>query len=287
MIQLIKKMLHPGARKQGGGEKAPREAEQNNAHASHKSNGGFGVPKDTALSGWFHKDTGELFTGFPIYPEDVVLDAGCGDAPFIHFCAMQGAEVIFADIDAEKIDATARAVKETPARKITPIVSDCNPIPLESGSVDKVISMEVLEHVDDPAGFVRELVRVGRPGAAYLMTVPASEIENLQTKGLAPDSYFVKPNHVRIFEHDDFSKLITDAGLEIERQEKFGFYWSIWWVFFWACRQDLSPPWHPLLQSWTDTWSILMDTEDGPRIKRALDDFLPKTQLIIARNPLS
>ena len=264
---------------------AAQTAHQTTEREPVNPNAGFGVPIDTALSGWFNEKTGELFKGFPILKKDVVLDVGCGDAPFIRFCAMQGTEVIFADIDADKVNATHSALQKTPARKIRPIISDCNPLPLECSTADKIISMEVLEHVDDPEVFIRELVRVGRPGALYLITVPAPEIEKLQKKGLAPDSYFSKPNHVRIFERDDFSRLITDAGLEIENQETFGFYWSLWWVFFWACRQDLSPPWHPLLQSWTTTWSTLLDTEDGPRIKRALDDYLPKTQLIIARKP--
>jgi SAM-dependent methyltransferase len=260
----------------------PREEE---AVKTAPSDAGFGVPRDTALSGWFDETTGELFKGFPIYSDDVVLDVGCGDAPFTRFCAMRGAEVIFADIDAEKVDATHNALKKTPAKKIRPLVSDCNPLPLETGTTDKIVSLEVLEHVDDPQAFIGELVRVGKPGALYLITVPAPEIEKLQKKGLAPDSYFTKPNHVRIWEREDFSNLVTNAGLTIVKQHTFGFYWSLWWVLFWACRQDLSPPWHPLLQSWTTTWSILLETEDGPRIKASLDDFLPKTQLIIARKP--
>ena len=54
---------------------------------------------DASLSGWFKHETAELLEGFKISSEDVVLDVGCGDSPFLHFCAMQGAEVIFADID--------------------------------------------------------------------------------------------------------------------------------------------------------------------------------------------
>lgn len=279
MIQLFKNFFHRRAQEQKPGQTAPETVQPE----KEKAPAGFGVPEDTALSGWFKKETGELFEGFPIHPEDVVLDVGCGDAPFTLFCAMQGAEVIFADIDAEKIAATQNALKNTPARKITPIVSDCNPLPLENEIVDKVISMEVLEHVDDPMVFIRELVRVGKPGAAYLITVPDPEIEKLQKKGLAPDAYFAKPNHIRIWERDAFAQLVSEAGLEIKQQKRFGFYWSLWWIFFWACKQDLSPPWHPLLQSWTTTWSTLLETEEGPRIKRALDEFLPKTQLILAR----
>ena len=277
MFSVVREILHR--------ETAQGAIEQEASQGSDLANGGFGVPGDTALSGWFNEGTGELFRGFPVHRDDTVLDVGCGDAPFTRFCAMRGAEVLFADIDEAKVHATQLALQDTPARKISPIVSDCNPLPLEDETVDKVISLEVLEHVDDPEVFLRELVRVGKPGALYLITVPDPVIEKLQKNGLAPDAYFAKPNHIRIIERENFSQLVKDAGLEIVRQDRFGFYWSMWWVFFWACRQNVSPPWHPLLQSWTSTWSRLLETEDGPRIKRALDDFLPKTQLIIARKP--
>ena len=144
--------------------------------------------------------------------------------------------------------------------------------------------MEVLEHVEDPVQFVRELVRVGRPGAQYLITVPDPLGENVQTE-LAPSAYFERPNHIRIFQRDEFEKLLIDAGLIVEQRAYYGFFWSVWWFFFWACKQDLSPPWHPLLQSWTNTWDQLLATPDGPRIKAAMDKAMPKSQLILARKP--
>ena len=51
------------------------------------------------------------------------------------------------------------------------------------------------------------------PHLKYLITVPDPEIEKLQKKGLAPDAYFSKPNHIRIWERDAFAQLVTDAGL--------------------------------------------------------------------------
>lgn len=241
--------------------------------------------KDTYLSGWFHQETDELFEGFPISAQDSVLDIGCGDGPFVQFCAQRGAEVIFADIDADKVAGVERALQGSNARAMLPLVTDANPIPLPDARVNKVVAMEVLEHVEDPAQFMRELVRVGRPGALYLITVPDPLGESVQ-KDLAPDSYFQHPNHIRVFERDAFEQLIRDAGLVIERQAHYGFYWSVWWFFFWACKQDLSPPWHPLLDSWTRTWNMMLETEDGPRIKKALDRAMPKSQAIIARKPL-
>jgi SAM-dependent methyltransferase len=240
---------------------------------------------DAFLSGWFRRESGELFEGFPISADDSVLDIGCGNGPFTSFCADRGAEVIFADIDASKVAAIAAMLEGSAARAAHPLVTDANPIPLPDARVSKVIAMEVLEHVDDPRQFMGELVRVARPGAQFLITVPAPLGECVQ-KRLAPESYFQHPNHIRVFQRDEFSCLVEEAGLVIEKRADYGFYWSIWWFLFWACKQDLSPPWHPLLQTWTQTWSLLLSLPDGARIKSVLDETMPKSQAIIARKPL-
>ncbi|MDA8139711.1 MAG: class I SAM-dependent methyltransferase [Desulfobacteraceae bacterium] len=239
---------------------------------------------DAVLSGWFKHETGELFTGFKISSGDIVLDVGCGDAPFVAFCALQGAKVIFADIDREKISAGYKRLKNGPDMALYPIVSNVNPLPLNDGTASKIIAMEVLEHVEDPASFLSELVRVGRPGAQYLITVPDPSIEKIQQQ-LAPESYFQKPNHLRIFGRTDFEKHIVSAGLTIEDRAYYGFFWSIWWCFFWACEQDHGDPWHPILENWRKTWGLLLKTKQGPKIKQALDNFMPKSQAIIARKP--
>ena len=239
---------------------------------------------DTYLSGWFHADVGELFGGFQINPEDAVLDIGCGEGTFVNFCAARGAEIFFADIDADKVATIEKMLQGSPARAIHPIVTDANPIPLADASLDKIIAMEVLEHVDDPAQFMAELFRVGKPGSQYLITVPDPLMEGVQ-RIIGPPSYFEKPNHIRVFGRAEFEQLVLDMGFVIERRAYYGFYWSVWWSFFWACKQDLSPPWHPLLENWSRTWQQLLELPDGARIKEALDATMPKSQAIVARKP--
>jgi len=239
---------------------------------------------DADLSGWFNFASGELLTGFRIDAEDVVLDIGCGDGQFSQFCAARGAAIIMADIDDERLQKAKIELLKVNPRALQTIATDANPLPLAAGTASKIIAMEVLEHVDDPDQFMREIVRVGQSGARYLISVPDPILEHLQ-KSLAAPSYYEKPNHVRIFQRDEFLSLINRSGLIVEQQTSYGFYWSMWWMFFWACKQDLAPPWHPLLENWKKTWGALLDTPQGPQIKKILDDFMPKSQAIIARKP--
>jgi SAM-dependent methyltransferase len=238
-----------------------------------------------ALSGWFNSESGELFAGFPIGKEDVVLDVGCGDGSKISFCARQGAHVIFADIDPQRVALAARRMADSGAGSLTPIVSDSDPLPLAGGVASKVIASEVLEHVDDPARFLRELVRVGQPGALYFLTVPDSAIERpqLQLMQLPPSDYFEKPNHIRIISREELAGLVTDAGLTIESRGVHGFYSGLRWLFLRACGGNLADTDHRLLNLWASTWATLLETEEGLAVKSALDASLPKTQWIIAR----
>lgn len=238
---------------------------------------------DMALSGWLNNETGELIEGFFIRGSDRVLDVGCGDGGFTLFCGRQGAEIFVADINPENVAQASLRLRETAARAVHPLVTDANPIPVQDEQMDKVIAMEVMEHVDDPLTFLKELFRVGKPGAQYLISVPAAISEQVQI-GIAKSSYFQKPNHIHIFEQEQFISLVEEAGLRVEKVINYGFYRTLWWLFFWASNQPtISSPWHPLLESWDQTWRILLALPDGDKIKKKLDEVLPKSQVILAR----
>jgi|SRR5580658_65922 SAM-dependent methyltransferase len=240
--------------------------------------------RDAAESGWFQVDSGELFKGFPLGPDDVVLDIGCGDGGNAQFCATCGAFVIIADIDPLALaDAVGRVAGAT-AAPVRAILTDSNPLPLRDASVTAVVCTEVIEHVEDPVAFLAELVRVGRPGARYFLTVPDPVIEELQRPCAAP-AYFEHPNHLRIIGNDEFARMVTDAGLVVETRDTYGFYWSIWWMLAWAAGPNWPDDLQPLVKPWGQTWQAALDTPRGRELKRAFDDLIPKSQLILARKP--
>ena len=237
---------------------------------------------DAQQSGWFNEEQGELFSGFAIRPEDTFLDVGCGDGGASIFAARQGCAVISTDVLPEKIEQLAKRLERTTARSVRCEVSNSNPLPVADSSVTRVVCTEVMEHVPDPEQFIRELARVGAPNALYMLTVPDPAAEHVQEK-LAHPIYWAPPHHVRIFSREQFGKLVTDAGLVIEKRDYYGFYWALWWTFFWAEDQELGEPEKPLLAAWSRTWSELLKRPQGARVKRELDNFMPKSQLIIAR----
>jgi SAM-dependent methyltransferase len=241
--------------------------------------------REACLEGWFDNDTRTIFPGINVSASDVVLDLGCGDGGIVSFCARAGADIIVADIDAGKVESTRQRLSTLPAKSVRTLVTNAAPLQLDDNTASRVICTEVLEHVDNPAGVVAELVRVGRPGAQYLISVPDASAELVQ-KPVAAESYYQKPNHIHIFQRDEFRALLENAGLVIESHSMSSFYWAVWWSFFWLCGQrDFRGPAHPLLASWAQTWDLLMDMPNGLTLKRELDKQLAKAQIIVARKP--
>lgn len=248
--------------------------------------------RDAVKRGWYQLDTGELFTGFKITQDDVVLDVGCGEGNAVLFCAKQGAHVVFADVEEAKIAALMEKIKTTRAKKVEGFVSDTLPLPLPDEYATKILATEVLEHTAEPEKIMEELVRVGRPGARYFLTVPDSRSELLQ-KPFANPVYFTRPNHIQIFNKERFVRLVENSGLKVERYETWGFYWTFFMSLFWLVHQKgdlqgavldaIHPPYHPVLQSWSNTWAGLMELKGAETVMESFDQYLPKTQLIIAQ----
>ncbi|MDF9774298.1 class I SAM-dependent methyltransferase [Pseudomonas baetica] len=251
---------------------------------------------DAMHDGWFSGDSGELLKGFAITADDTLLDVGCGEGVATLFAVRQGASVIFTDSEHDKVRELARQVAAQSDKPNLGLVSNSLPLPLADGCASKVVCMEVLEHIDQPEPFMAELVRMGRPGAQYLLSVPSPVGEHLQ-KGIAPASYFQAPNHVQIFTPERFAALVEDAGLVIEHRQASGFFWVMGMIFFWASeravgrdlggavRDRIQAPYPPLMESWAKTWQDLLAQPDGLAIKQILDRFMPKSQVIIARKP--
>ena len=104
---------------------------------------------------------------------------------------------------------------------------------------------------------------------------------------IAPPAYWAKPNHIRVFERDEFCRTVESAGLAVEQHLFYGFYWSMWWTLRWAVEEDDIPIGRcghsALLNHWNNTWKALLSAPQGKHVWRALENALPKSQAIIAR----
>jgi SAM-dependent methyltransferase len=147
------------------------------------------------------------------------LEIGCATGTSSWLLRQRGGEWTSTDFDPKQVD-SARQLLGGDVMLI-----DAGPLPFPDESFDVVVGINFLEHLEDDAGFVREMVRVLRPGGAFLLTCPDGVSNRLGYRlkklyrftadtggfGHARDGYL----------KHELERLIRDAGLRIERLESY------------------------------------------------------------------
>lgn len=144
-----------------------------------------------------------------------ILDVGCGPGNTLRRLARWGTAVGF--------DFSPDALGFARGKGLGRVVSgDSTALPIQSGSIDCVVALDVIEHVADDGAALREIARVLRPGGSFLLTVPAS---------MALWRYHdVAYGHFRRYRRRELVERVRDAGLTIEACD---FFKSLFFLPLW------------------------------------------------------
>ena len=112
----------------------------------------------------FQPGTYDVVLGLlPVERSTRILDVGAGQGYFCRKLKDLGYDVEACDILPEQF-----RCPDIPFVK----VDLTRPLPIEDNQYDCVVSIEVVEHVENHLHFMRELVRVTRPGGLIILTTP-------------------------------------------------------------------------------------------------------------------
>ena len=103
-----------------------------------------------------------------------ILDAGAGESQFKKFCSHL--KYIAQDFGEYQGDGEVGLQTGTWDNSKLDIVSDILSIPLPDHSVDAIMCTEVLEHIPDPLGAIKEFSRLVKPGGYLLITAPFASL---------------------------------------------------------------------------------------------------------------
>lgn len=143
-----------------------------------------------------------------------ILDAGAGQLQYKRFCShLEYVSQDFAHYDGRGDGAGLQ--KGTWDQSQLDIVSDITGIPEPDASFDAVMCIEVLEHLPDPVGALRELARLLKPGGTLILTAPLCSLTHFSP-------YFYYTGYSRHFYEYWLGKL----GLEIEDLQWNGNYFE-------------------------------------------------------------
>jgi ubiquinone/menaquinone biosynthesis C-methylase UbiE len=135
-----------------------------------------------------------------------ILDAGAGESQFKKFCGHL--KYIAQDFGQYHGDGDVGIQMGKWDNSKLDIVSDILAIPLPDHSVDAIMCTEVLEHIPDPIGAIREFGRLIKPGGYLLITAPFASLTHF-----AP--YHFASGLSRFF----YEKFLPENGFEITELE--------------------------------------------------------------------
>lgn len=132
-----------------------------------------------------------------------ILDAGCGTGLMLHELRPLGT--------AEGVDISDEALQFCRKRGLENVRNaDLLDLPFPAEQFDVVTALDVLEHLDDDTGALREFRRVLKPGGRAFIFAPAHRwLWSLQDE---------VSHHKRRYVARTLRDAVTKAGLDVERQ---------------------------------------------------------------------
>jgi SAM-dependent methyltransferase len=127
-----------------------------------------------------------------------VLDAGCGSGYGAAELAREASQVLAIDIAPEAIE---YAREHYHADNLRFERASCLEIPAAEASFDLVVAFEIIEHLSDWRGFLREVRRVLLPVGQFLVSTPNKVYYAEARAELGPN-----PFHAHEFEYEEFRR---------------------------------------------------------------------------------
>jgi SAM-dependent methyltransferase len=153
---------------------------------------------------WFRRHEAAYLALAPYCRGGMVLEAGCGEGYGAALLAGVARRVLALDYDVATV---AHAAATYPGLAV--LRGNLAALPLAAGSVEVVASLQVVEHLWDQPGFVRECARVLRPGGRLLVTTP-----NRLTFSPGRDTP-LNPFHSRELSAAELAGLLAGGGFRV------------------------------------------------------------------------
>lgn len=228
------------------------------------------------------------FDRLGVQPGDLVLDAGAGFGRHAFELARRGANVVALDYAADEVTTTRGTfgamveAGEIPVeRYVAALQGDATRLPFDDASFDRVITSEVLEHIQDDVAAIGELVRVLRPGGTFACTVPTWYPEKINW--LLSDEYHAPKSvggHVRIYSATELKAKLRTAGLRVTgSHHAHALHSPYWWL---RCAVGPRNENHPLVTRYRKMleWEIFEQPASMKVLERALAPVMGKSFIV-------
>ena len=222
---------------------------------------------------------------------DLVLDAGAGFGRHAFEVARLGGRIValdYADDEVRSTRATFGAMIEhgeiESRNYVGALRGDATRLPFADGTFDRVITSEVLEHIQNDVAAISELARVLRPGGTLACTVPSWWPEKINWK--LSDEYHAPKSvggHLRIYSQTELEAKLRSAGLSVTgSHHAHALHSPYWWL---KCAVGPRREDHALVNGYKKflEWDIVTRPTAVRIAEKVLSPLMGKSLIVYAR----
>jgi SAM-dependent methyltransferase len=234
------------------------------------------------------------FDRLDLRPGDRILDVGAGFGRHVFECARRGADVVALDYAEDEVVETRATLGgmvdagEIDIERFKGVLrGDATRLPFADASFDKVITSEVLEHIQDDVSAISEMIRVLKPGGMFAATVPAWGPEKINW--MLSDEYHAPKSvggHVRIYSKTELAAKLRAAGLDLRGTHRaHALHSPYWWL---KCAVGPRNDDHPAVTKYRKflEWDIVEQPTSTRVAERLLSPALGKSIVFYGQKPL-
>jgi SAM-dependent methyltransferase len=140
--------------------------------------------------------------------KDVLLDVGCGTGSTLQALGRGFEKAIGCDASKEALMFSRKRGLKLLLR------SNAEELPLKDGSVDALLALDLIEHVEDDSAAMAEFCRVLKKGGSLFLTAPAF--------GFLWSAKDAVLHHKRRYKKEELKRLLLKNGFEIRKLS----YWN-------------------------------------------------------------
>lgn len=197
----------------------------------YQADAGRAAHADVVLNGW-PRDRVQAIVHLPLKGE-AILDVGCGDGRLLYQFRHRFKRLVGLEYSANRLAAAKAQLQGLPFEGIC---GSAEAMPqLATGSIDAIVSADVIEHVPDVYLAADEMFRVLRPGGVLAINTPNIAFikkrlrllvgrfpaTSQPNEGLGSDVMF-DGGHLHYFTYRSLALLLQRSGFVVERREGFG-----------------------------------------------------------------
>ncbi len=233
------------------------------------------------------------FDRLGVQPGDLVLDAGAGFGRHAFELARRGAQVVALDYAADEV-VTTRSIfgamvaegEIEESRFVGVLRGDATRLSFADGTFDRVITSEVLEHIQDDTDAIAEFARVLKPGGMFAATVPTWFPEKVNW--MLSDEYHAPKSaggHVRIYSATELKAKLRAVGLTVTgSHHAHALHSPYWWL---KCAVGPRRTDNKLVNAYQKVleWEIVKQPAPLKVLERGLSPVLGKSYIVYAQKP--